>query len=47
MTKEQIKRDYEDGSLDYIHAIEALQEHHGMSGHDAEDTVSEWEAPSE
>jgi hypothetical protein len=41
-TKETIKREYESGEIDYLQAIEAL-ENIGLSGRDAEKLVDSWD----
>lgn len=40
-TEEVIKREYEKGEIDYLQALEAL-ENLGLSGRDAEKLVDSW-----
>lgn len=43
MTKDQIKKEFLAAELDYIDAIEALQQHCGLDSKEAEAIVELWE----
>lgn len=42
-TKASIEKEYQRGEIDYLAAIEALQEHCGLSSCEAESIVEEWQ----
>jgi hypothetical protein len=42
-TKASIEQEYERGEIDYLAAIEALQEHCGISSREAESIVEQWQ----